>query len=112
MLSNWAAACLELESFHEALAAAAASLRIWVDPKSIFRLSRALVQLNEFETARGILSTFPGSANAIDDLMLTLSRYTKALKSDDNGAALINFSSAHEETHPLSTCKKYVEIGY
>jgi len=46
MLGNWAAACLELELYHEALAAAAASLRIWVDPKSVFRVSRALIQVS------------------------------------------------------------------
>ena len=55
VLSNWSQASIELECYHEAVAASAASLRIWLDDKAIFRLCKSLAYLNEYCLAGDLL---------------------------------------------------------
>jgi len=89
VLGNWSQASLELRCYHEALAAAAASMRIWTDDKAIYRLCKALAQLNETELAMDLLQYYGGSAPGLIDLKSALFEYASVLPLGDNDRAMM-----------------------
>ncbi len=88
VLSNWSQASLLYQSYHEALAASAASLRVWADDKAVYRLCIALAYLNEIGLAESILDSYDRSA-ALKDLKSRLKRYKNVIIEDDPGMALL-----------------------
>jgi tetratricopeptide (TPR) repeat protein len=93
VLGNWSQASLELKCYHECLAAAAASLRIWTDDKAVYRLCKALAQLNEVDLATSILLCYNGSAPGLgelrSELKSSISYYNEVHSSDDNGKVIL-----------------------
>lgn len=91
VLSNWSQSSLQCDSYHEALAASAAALRIWVDGKAVYRLCVALAQLNELGLAISLLDSYDTSTASLKELKSSLKYYSKIRDgaANDNGAALL-----------------------
>eukprot|EP00984_Skeletonema_dohrnii_P013869 scaffold5804_cov117-Skeletonema_dohrnii-CCMP3373.AAC.6 len=85
VLSNWSMAALQYDSYHEALAASAAALRIWADDKAVYRLCIALAQLNEFELAVSLLDSYGKSTVSLEELKSSLTHYSKVFVGAANG---------------------------
>lgn len=68
-LSNWALCALQLLNFGDAIAATVASLRIGTNDKSLFRLSKALSHLGEYELAQSVLSLLVSTSTTSEEVM-------------------------------------------
>jgi tetratricopeptide (TPR) repeat protein len=102
VLSNWAQAALQCDSYHEAVAASAAALRIWADDKAVYRLCMALANLNELELAVSILDSYDRSTVSVSlkDLKSSLARCSKVLAGAGDGMTLLNSNSLFSKFCP------------
>lgn len=90
VLSNWSQSALKYDSYHEALAASAAALRIWVDDKAVYRLCASLAQLNELGLAISLLESYDKSTVSLKELRSDLQQNLKVRvgAANDNGKVL------------------------
>mmetsp|Transcript_12169 Transcript_12169/g.18677 ORF Transcript_12169/g.18677 Transcript_12169/m.18677 type:complete len:751 (-) Transcript_12169:789-3041(-) len=90
VLSNWSQSALQYDSYHEALAASAAALRIWADGKAVYRLCMSLTQLNELGLALSLLDSYDKPTSSLKELKSSLEHYLKARvgAANDNGKVL------------------------
>ena len=106
LLGNWSQVSLELKFYHESLATAAASLRIWTDDKAIYRLCKALALLNEANLAMSILRCYNGATFGLRELKSSISYYINVMANDDNSRTVMasppkifpDWASHHIET--------------
>lgn len=69
LLSNWALCSLEIGALNDVIAAAAASLRIKVEEKAVYRLARALALLGDYEIASLVAKQCAKPSKSLKDLL-------------------------------------------
>lgn len=86
LLSNWSMCALEVGARADAIAAAAASIRISVDEKAFYRLASVLSYLGHYDLSLQVAEAFPAESKALGGLREQVSKTSQLLKTIQDDA--------------------------